>query len=469
MQRFTGLSRALLLLLAISTDAIEETQTSAKVDGSARRREQNSINTKKPNILLILADDVGTGDIPYYWKDSGVDMPNLDRLSSMGVTFTDAHATPLCAPSRYMLLSGNYPHRGVAPQGSWGLSGQDQNQFLSGQRSIAEVLKEEAGYSTAMFGKWHLGAGVPRSSSSSVNKTHLLSDPRHDWSQPLIDGPQDIGFDTSLISVSGIQRDPYAFFRNGYLEIDPSEAILWDGGSYPMPHGISMIQKGKYRGEGDKDWDSSAYNMILVNETIKFVDNHLDSGKEDPFFAYVALGAVHTPHSPPYRYLNGEKVAGVYPDTHMDMLYEMDLVVGSLVSLIEDKGLAEDTIIIFASDNGGLGDMHGTPSDVHDSSGPLRGSKAMIYEGGHRIPMIIRHDKSFPPNEERSHLVGLNDLYATLLDLVGVAVPNLSAQDSMSFSDYIFSGSNTNGLREELATFAFQYGSFFVSFTCYIF
>jgi arylsulfatase A-like enzyme len=153
----------------------------------------------------------------------------------------------------------------------------------------------------------------------------------------------------------------------------------------------------------------------------------------------------------------------------MDMLYEMDLVVGSLVSLIEDKGLAEDTIIIFASDNGGLGDMHGTPSDVHDSSGPLRGSKAMIYEGGHRIPMIIRHDKSFPPNEERSHLVGLNDLYATLLDLVGVAVPNLSAQDSMSFSDYIFSGSNTNGLREELATFAFQYGSFFVSFTCYIF
>ena len=126
MQRFAALSLALILLLAIS-DAIAETDTSAK-DGSAS--EQNSINSKKPNILLILADDVGTGDIPYYWNSSGVEMPNLDRLSSMGVTFMDAHSTPLCAPSRYMLLSGNYAHRGLNPFGTWSFNADDRNQFL---------------------------------------------------------------------------------------------------------------------------------------------------------------------------------------------------------------------------------------------------------------------------------------------------------------------------------------------------
>jgi len=469
MQRFAALSLALILLLAIS-DAIAETDTSAK-DGSAS--EQNSINSKKPNILLILADDVGTGDIPYYWNSSGVEMPNLDRLSSMGVTFMDAHSTPLCAPSRYMLLSGNYAHRGLNPFGTWSFNADDRNQFLDGQRSIAEVLKEEAGYSTAMFGKWHMGAGLPRS-GSNINVTHLLTEPRHDWSQPLIDGPQDIGFDTSFMTISGIQGAPYAFFRNGYLDIDPSEAIGWEGGWYRMPHGISKIQFGEgSKGEGDKDWDSSAYNMILVNETTKFIENHLDSGGEDPFFAYVAMGAAHIPHSPPDRYLNGDKVAKVYPDRHMDMLLEMDKVVGSLVSLIEDKGLAEDTIIIFASDNGGLGrNRYSTP---HDSSGPLRGLKGMIYEGGHRIPMTIRHDGSFPKNEERSHMVGLNDLYATIADLVGVPVPNLSAQDSVSFANYIFSELNTNGLREELVTFAVRNFQFSVSLyfdithTCSIF
>lgn len=141
----------------------------------------------------------------------------------------------------------------------------------------------------------------------------------------------------------------------------------------------------------------------------------------------------------------------------MDMLLEMDKVVGSLVSVVEERGLAQDTIIIFTSDNGGLGRREGTdPASGHDSSGILRGAKSLIWEGGHRIPLIFRYDGFFPANSERSHLVGLNDIYATLCDLIGVEIPYLSAQDSISFADYIVSKSNTSGLRKELGMWEYQ-------------
>lgn len=298
---------------------------------------------------------------------------------------------------------------------------------------------------------------MPRNQDKGfMNKTHVLSDPRHDWTRQMLQGPQDIGFDTSYISVAGIQKHPYVFFRNGFLSIDQSDAVFWPQGSYPgMSRGTSIINKKE--GEGAKDWDSSAYNMIVVDETAKFIDDHLEKNENKPFFAYVALGAVHEPHSPPKTYLDGDKIEGVYPTKHLDMLLEMDKVVGSLVSIIEEKNLGKETIIIFASDNGGLGDRAGTDAAVgHESNGPLRGSKGMVYEGGHRIPLIIRYDDNFPQNEERSRIVGLNDLYATICELIGISVPYLSAQDSISFAEYIKDGSKHSGLRQDLAVWDYQ-------------
>ena len=364
-----------IIVLALYTVAYYSDD--ALADESEKNTAENA--TKKPNILLILADDVGTGDIPHYWKENSlVSMPNIDNLSAKGVTFMDAHSTPLCAPSRYMLLSGNYAHRGESTKGSWNFA-QGRNQFSLNQKSIAEVLRDGGGYNTAMFGKWHLGAGIPRNDDLAINSTHLLTEPRHDWSRPLIDGPQEIGFDTSYITTGGIQAHPYAFFKDGFLTIEPSDSRFWKVGSYPMSRGTSMIAGSKRQGEGSVDWDSSAYNMILVNETTAFIEDHLQKGEDDPFFAYVALGSVHGPHSPPDRYLDGDPVVGTYATKHMDLLLEMDKVVGSLVTLIEEKNLAEDTIIIFASDNGG---GKGTdPSTGHYSNGPLRGRKGMIYEG----------------------------------------------------------------------------------------
>jgi len=168
-----------------------------------------------------------------------------------------------------------------------------------------------------MMGKWHMGGKIMP--DGLIGNQHvMLSNPDHNWSQPFEGGPQDIGFDTSFISDKGVQGAPYAFFRNGILNLR-NGIKYWKRREYEMPMGISKIPKA---GEGDGEWDSSAYNMLLVNETANFLDEHMDpkNGRNnDPFFAYVALGAVHIPHSPPYYFQvnDGDNtlqpVAGEYP------------------------------------------------------------------------------------------------------------------------------------------------------------
>jgi arylsulfatase A-like enzyme len=334
--------------------------------------------------------------------------------------------------------------------GTWNFKHNHGNQFRSFQKSIAQVLRDEAGYHTAMFGKWHLGSQVPP--SGIYNYSYALSHPKHNWSQAIIDGPQDIGFDESLITCGGIQAPPYSFFRNGFLTTEKNNVIYWDAFSqHDMPNGISMI--GKHGGEGDLNWDSTSYNMILVNETAAFIDNHMKDKPDDPFFAYVALGAVHIPHSPPNFYLDGSRICEKYPTRHLDMLLELDKVVGSLISIIEQRQATNNTIIIFTSDNGGL---RSSTEFSHYSSGPLRGTKGQIYEGGHRVPMIWRYDGIFPKNESRNHMVGLNDVYATLCDIVEINVPYGSAYDSISFSKYLTSGNMTESLREYFPTWSYK-------------
>jgi len=442
----------------------EETESRAEIgreDNLTERMELKDFlvknkKTKKPNIVIILADDVGTGDLPFYWEGldtSKVHMPHLQELANNGLLFTDAHSSPLCAPSRYMLLSGNYPHRGKRKYGTWDLD-EDSGQFKKNQKSIAEVLRME-GYETAIFGKWHLGGKIPPNGiqTKGENLTKYITEEGHDWSLPLIEGPGDTGFDRSYFSTGGIQYPPYSFFRDDILTTKPSEAKYWNKGTYQMPHGESMIHvnpRGNGAGEGDPNWDSSAYDMIIVNETRAFIDNHLASKPDDPFFAYVALGTVHVPHSPPDVYLDGSRVRGVYKTPHLDMLGAMDKAVGSIVSMIEEKNLAKETIIIFTSDNGGINVSNETG---HRTSGRLRGEKGEIWEGGHRVPLIIRYDNNFQAGGKREKMVGLNDIYATICELVGIDVPVGSAQDSVSFARYIKKKKDKEGLRKYLGMF----------------
>ncbi len=289
-----------------------------------------------PNILLILADDVGTGDVYTMEK---VQMKNLNALIQKGTTFTDAHSTPLCAPSRYMLLSGNYPYRGLNPNGAWNLAQGDTNQFWGDQSSIAQVLKESGGYETFMAGKYHLGGSIPLKPGAVFNKNNVISDIGHDWNnQPLYDGPQDIGFGKSYMTTAGIQAGPYSWFRNGYLE-NRDQVVKWYEGDHVTANGnTSKIIR---TAEGVASWDSTLYNQVLVKETEAFVEEHLQKRPSDPMFMYVALGSVHEPHSPPVSYMDGQPIAGVYESEHLDLLAEMDMVVGSLVDMIEKKNLGK--------------------------------------------------------------------------------------------------------------------------------
>mmetsp|Transcript_6510 Transcript_6510/g.12260 ORF Transcript_6510/g.12260 Transcript_6510/m.12260 type:complete len:419 (+) Transcript_6510:2115-3371(+) len=299
-----------------------------------------------------------------------------------------------------------------------------------------------------MFGKWHLGLTFP-TPGGKFNVTHPITGSGSDFSMPVIDGPNDIGFDTSYFTVQGIQAPPYSFFRDGILDHDLLDFAYWEEGNYVMEDG--SVSKLLNAGEGSKDWDSTSFNMILVNETISFLDDHMSTRPNDPFFAYVALGQVHIPHSPPKHYFDGTPIAGVYDNDHQDLLFEMDKVIGSLVSEVEDRGLTNNTIIVFSSDNGGLNMRY--PGSV------LRGFKGQVYEGGHRVPLVMRYDGVFPHGEVRSsHFVGLNDLYATLAEIAGVGVPKRSAQDSVSFAKYIESEENTSGLRKYIGTWVYRQG-----------
>mmetsp|Transcript_20884 Transcript_20884/g.31720 ORF Transcript_20884/g.31720 Transcript_20884/m.31720 type:complete len:614 (-) Transcript_20884:30-1871(-) len=431
-------------------DSEEEEREWVDSDDDANTKQANA--QRNPNILIIMADDVGTGDIPFYWKSGLVKMPNISRLADRGVKFTDAYATPLCSPSRYSLLSGNFQHRGQKPGGTWNL-GSDRNQFAHDQVSIAQVLRDKGGYKTHMAGKWHIGAKVHRFNNALLDYDKVLTSRDHDWSRPLEQGPQDIGFDESLISVCGIQAKPYAMFRDGLLQTKIADVKFWKKGSYNQPKGESIIQR---QGEGDPDWDSTAYNQNVVEDTIAFIDKQVKNNPNQPFMSYASLGAVHGPHSPPDTYLDGTPIKGEYDTPHMDMLLEMDLAVGSLVDAIDSRGLASNTLIIFTSDNGGVRPSNGSTEFAHYSSGPLRDAKGSIYEGGTRVPMVISWPGTVAEGATRSSkYVGLNDIYATLTEIAGVTIPSGSAQDSISFANYLVKNDETN-LRKWMPTWVYD-------------
>ena len=236
--------------------------------------------------------------------------------------------------------------------------------------------------------------------------------------------------------------------KNGkFLDDDLQNVTFWEKGRYLTSNGESEIA---IAGDGAADWDSTQYNMILVNKTNTFIKYHLQKMPGKPFFTYVALGSVHKPHTPANKYSDGTQLKGQYPTAHMDVLHEVDKVVGSLVDHLKYQGVLNNTIIVFSSDNGGLGHRITNSSKYgHHSNGPLRGNKGSIHEGGHTIPMILRWDGGLiPKGEKRSHLIGLNDLFATLTDMVGIQKPSRQAVDSISFAKYVFNETNQIGLRE---------------------
>ncbi len=362
----------------------------------------------KPNILVILTDDVGWGDYQCYNPQGKIPSPNVDRLAREGMRFTNAH-TPaaLCAPTRYSMLTGNFPWRGREAGGTWGFN--VPAQFREGQKSVANFL-QQAGYRTAMFGK------------SGIGGLHAEKDGKPDFTQPMTDGPKRWGFDYSFIIPRGHQSTPYLFLEN----------------ELPTCGADKLVKlKGKKGGAGsnytDPDWDKTKVGDRLLDAAEKFLDDvtakNKQSGNPAPFFMHFCTDGAHAPYGPADE-IRGIALKGqTKMNAHTDMVLETDVLLGKLVEMLEKRGLLADTLICFTSDNGGI------PAEQHlghDAVGGLRGMKAFMPEGGHRVPFLVRWPGKIPSDTVRNQVVCAHDIVATSLELAGVKIPADQCLDAVS-------------------------------------
>ncbi len=418
---------------------------------------------KKPNVVFILADDVGYGDIGVY--GGKVPTPNIDSLAQQGMLFTDAHSpAALCAPSRYSLLTGSYPYRNGRPGGSWDVN--NSSAFsVNGNRTEAErhitvgEIMQNAGYTTAFFGKMHLGGDVYNEEGEIIREKNKLN--TMDFSRGVDDGLNEHGFDYWLGLLSGIQHEPYAYFENGNFKpinpnkpADNSSTHLLTNGFYKVSgNGLSeIVEAGRVPARADLDYDSSQAGIILTNAATHFIDQHQKENTAQPFMLYFSSEAIHVPHTPPFDFDGDpstidEQVSGVTGAVTSDMLYELDLQVGKIIQQLREENILENTLIIFTSDNGALWPKVTHYGDrEHDNNGPLRDYKASIYEGGHRVPFIAKWGDGTPagsviePGTTSDELIIGHDWVATMYELTQQNMQEDQAKDAVSLLP-IFTGS----------------------------
>lgn len=403
-------------------------------------------NAGKPNVLIIFSDDVGWGDIRCYNNAEGstVQTPNIDRLARDGMRFTDAHAQSLCAPSRYSMMTGNHPFR--TPALGWEIS--SASSVIPGQRTMAEMF-QGLGYDTAFFGKWHIGGQLYGKDGNVIPSTHKINRDSVDWSKPVYRGPIQLGFDYSFMAHGGVQAGPYFFLENDRIVGNPERIMEWSAGRYKNKDNpyFTEIEKDDI---GLPDWDSTKIGERLTQKALDFIDRHVASKPDQPFFIHFCTPSIHTPLTP--GEFMGKKVAGVTGNKYTDMLYEMDLQTGALIAKLKERGLLNNTIVIFTSDNG---PWEETSPESYDSSAHFRGRKGEAYEGGHRIPFIIRWGDGTPegskirPGSVCDKLIAQTDLMPSFAALLGEKLAEGDALDGTDISPYFF-GNDSRELREFL-------------------
>lgn len=364
--------------------------------------------TATPNIVLILADDMGYGDPRCLNPESLIPTPSLDRIASEGVRFCDAHSnSAVCTPTRYGILTGRYCWRGRLKNGV--LFGYSPPLIEEDRLTLPSLLRQQ-GYRTACIGKWHLGLGwdLPE------NDTQPNSDPDLDFSAPLPSGPHTAGFDDSFIIAASLDMPPYCYIENGRVLETPDRRIP------------SSVRPAFWRG----GWSSPsfAHEECLHTFTTRAEEWIDDRGKtrDRPFFLYMPLPSPHTPHCPraPFRNASG---AGPYGD----LVAETDWSVGRVLDALSRNGFADNTLVIFTSDNGS--DARGIPGGcAHRTNHTFRGMKSDAWDGGHRIPLLARWPGVIPPGGRCDRLACLTDFMATAAAITGARLPLDSAEDSFN-------------------------------------
>ncbi len=378
----------------------------------------------KPNIIFIMADDMGYGDIQAYNHESKIDTPNLNQLAKQGMRFTDAHAPAgLCVQTRYGLLTGQYPFRTT-------LKERTEPCIKEGQLTLPEML-QDAGYYTAMLGKWHLG--------------FVGGKDKQDYSEGLHGGPIDRGFDYFFGIPASLDIPPYYWIQNRHPIAPPTETI---GDNFS--DGWTKIQGAFWRkGRVAPGFVHAEVLPKLTDKTLFFLDIAAEQSEDSrqPFFLYLPLPAPHTPWLPSRKF-TGKSNASMYGDFVM----MVDDMVGQIMKRLDQHKLAKNTLIVFTSDNGPVWYEADTQRLGHSSTGPLRGMKADSYEGGHRVPFIVRWPSQTPAGSINKHLICHTDMLATMAALTGQSIPDNQAQDSINQAALLTKPNLDQPLRNTLIT-----------------
>jgi len=377
---------------------------------------------RRPNIIYILADDMGYGDMGHNNPDSKIPTPNLDSLAEQGRRFTDAHApSSVCTPSRYALLTGRFCWR--TPLKSGVLWPWDPPLIEPDRLTVPGLLRRN-GYRTACFGKWHLGwdwatlNGEPASKGTEIGKLDVQQ--RHameqniDYSKPMRGGPIDCGFET-YFGVDVPNFPPYTWFEQDRLTHAPTDEKPSDMFGHP-----GLMKPG---------WKLEE----MIPEFVRRATAYIEDSGPDPFFMYFPLTSPHTPIVPNEAFI-GRSGAGLYGD----FVCEVDWVVGEVMAALERKGIVDETLLIFTSDNGpecipaaAGGTYEHAREFGHYSMGHLRGVKRDIWEGGHRVPFVARWPGVAPAGTVCDQLISLGDLLATCARVLGVPLPDGAGEDSV--------------------------------------
>lgn len=408
------------------------------VAGAAVARAQEPA---RPNVVLIVADDLGYGDVSC--NGGAIPTPNIDKLARRGLRFTDAHASaPTCTPSRFALLTGQYAFR----QPGTGILPGDANLIIKPGTPTLPSLLQKAGYQTGVIGKWHLGLG-----EGKVN-----------WNEPIKPNPADVGFDEHFIIAATGDRVPCVYVADGrVVDADPADPIevsyakridaapsgkerpdllkqRWSHGhDQSIVNGISRI--GWMTGGEKARWIDEEMADVIAAQGVKFIDEHRD----EPFFLFFATQDIHVPRVPHSRFAgkSGHGLRG-------DAIVQLDWTVGQVLDALKKNDLEKNTLVIFTSDNGPVLDdgYHDQANELlgeHDPNGPLRAGKYSAFEGGTCVPFIVCWPEQVVADQESGALFGQVDLAASLAALAGVEIPAGACQDSRDELDALLGKDET--------------------------
>jgi arylsulfatase A-like enzyme len=411
----------------------------------------------KPNIVYVLCDDLGYGDVKCLNPQGKISTPNLDRLASQGMVFTDMHSgSSVCSPTRYGIMTGRYSWRSKLQKSV--LGGLSPRLIEQDRLTVPSLLKQH-GYHTACIGKWHLGMDWVKQPGKDVTELAIETPAQVwnvDYARPIAGGPNSVGFDYYFGISASLDMVPYTYIENDRVTVVPTVDKV-----FPLMLGRTMGQTRK--GPAAPEFDVADVLPDLTAKAVKYVEQRAADAKAGkPFFLYLPLASPHTPIAPtsPWQGKSGL-------NHYADFVMQTDDALGQLLAALDKHGLAENTLLIVTSDNGcsPQAKFEELVPKGHNPSYVFRGHKADIYEGGHRIPFLARWPARVKAGGKSDQTLCLTDLMATCAEIVGATLPDAAGEDSVSILPAL-EGKDHQPLREAVVhhsingSFAIRQGSF---------